>query len=148
MKLITPEIFAELIYETDYQELSKEAQDYVMKYSGFEIPLDTEDREKLKKFLSTRLIRCACDFIDFATRYFIIAKEKYIAPLLPFNRDIKDGHILRISLPLLRNKMNEYFEITICCFDGYPIDEKTLKCVHCGREYSIWDVKATKLSEI
>lgn len=134
--IITPELLAQVYYNSDISELEEKAQEWCVKTSGFNVPWETDDIQKLKYLMQDRLLVCACGKASKVIKYYVIAWGGTIdfVPYPPI--DIVDNHITKIKLEALREHFDKYQALIVCCSCGGVVDAETGKCRWCNLKYN------------
>ncbi len=128
--IITPEIFALVFYNEEFDNLNEKAKEYCLKNSGFEIPSDSEDIEKLKNFLQPRLIVCGCGLVEIAYPYFSLVKKNGIWQAEhTYYKNFKENYIEhKFNFNSIVKKINQYKTIQVCCKCGVTLEENGTNC--------------------
>lgn len=134
--IITPDIFAKVYYGSEISDLEEKAKEQCVKLSGFSVNWETDNIELLKNLMRDRLITCACGKSNKVVKYYIIAWGGVIEfkPYPPV--DVIDNHIQKLKLIALREVLDKYQQIVVCCVCGGVVDSETGICKLCGMKYN------------
>ncbi|MEM5853657.1 MAG: hypothetical protein QW228_04785 [Candidatus Aenigmatarchaeota archaeon] len=140
--IITPDIFAKVYYNSEIHDLDEAAKTYCFKLANFEIPIDTDDVEKIKNFLRDRVFSCACGSYCVTIPYYIITKENIYRDKL--SQIVYQKHPFKILLKDIKPVIDEYYQLFICCECGGWINDDGV-CKRCGKMYQKLNIVNLKL---